>query len=206
LTVEEMENRKSDGDKYIPKDISDCDSSSDGSKGHEEKRDTKKMAKRVFSCGEEEYEPEARGRIHLSKKPKHSSKRSKPAEASRYADSSEESYANKASSSDKDGKKVEEGRVQKKPSKAAKRARDCKDLEDEAKTESAPEKPTCPKCDKTFENTSNVIRHLKNIHKVKARAPELKASVANMGQYKRLPCKYCRKMLTNLAMHNVRRR
>jgi len=91
--------------------------------------------------------------------------------------------------------------VQKKPSKAAKRVRDCKDLKDEAKTESAPEKLTCPKCDKTFENTSNVIRHLKNIHKVKARAPELKASVANMGQYKCLPCKYCRKMLTNLAMH-----
>jgi hypothetical protein len=43
---------------------------------------------------------------------------------------------------------------------------------------------------------------MKNIHKIKVGAPELKASVANMGQYKHKACKDCRKMLTNLSLHS----
>ena len=43
-----------------------------------------------------------------------------------------------------------------------------------------------------------------NIHKIKVGAPELKALVANMGEYKHKVCKDCRKMLTNLFNAQMR--
>jgi hypothetical protein len=58
-----------------------------------------------------------------------------------------------------------------------------------------------PEVQQEFENTSNVIWHMMNIQKIKVGAPELKALVANMGEYKHKACKDCRKMLTNLSMH-----
>jgi len=123
------------------------------SKGHEEKGYSKKMLKRAFSCGEDEYEPEARGCIPFPKKPKQSRKHSKPA-ALRCEESSEESNGNMASSSNKDGKKIKARKVQKMPAqrnltKAGKRERDADDLE-KAKKDSAPDKPTCPKCNKSL--------------------------------------------------------
>jgi hypothetical protein len=61
-----------------------------------------------------------------------------------------------------------------------------------------------PEVQQEFENTSNIIRHMMNIHKIKVGAPELKALVANMGEYKHKVCKDCRKMLTNLFNAQMR--
>jgi hypothetical protein len=153
LTIEEMENHKSDSNEYVPEDVSYSDTSGDVSKGRKEKGYTKKMAKRAFSWAEDKYEPEAHGRIRLPKKLKQSRKCSKPA-ASRYEESSKESNGNKASSSDEDSKKIKARKVQKmpaqrNPTKAAKHERDADNLE-EAKKDSAPDKPTCPKCSKSL--------------------------------------------------------
>jgi hypothetical protein len=88
--------------------------------------------------------------------------------------------------------------AKKKLTKAGKHERDPDDSVEAKKN--AIHKMMYPKCKRNFENTSNFICHMKNIHKIKAGAPEMKASVANMGQYKGKPCIECRKMLTNLSM------